>query len=102
MSGGGDPRIEAIAATYRLLGDPTRLRVLLACMDGPIAVGDIAARVGASQPLVSHHLRLLRGARLVRGERHQRRVLYATADEHISRMLTDMLEHAAEEQAPPL
>ncbi|NLC60549.1 MAG: ArsR family transcriptional regulator, partial [Gammaproteobacteria bacterium] len=42
------------------------------------------------------------GARLVRGERHQRRVLYATADEHISRMLTDMIEHAGEEQAPPL
>ncbi len=102
MSGGGDPRIEAIAATYRLLGDPTRLRVLLACMDGPIAVGDIAARVGASQPLVSHHLRLLRGARLVRGERQQRRILYVTADDHVSHMLTDMLEHAAEDQAPPL
>ncbi|MGO1542331.1 MAG: ArsR/SmtB family transcription factor [Luteimonas sp.] len=96
MNASNDPRIETIAATYRLLGDPTRLRVLLACLDGPIAVGDIAARIGASQPLVSHHLRLLRGARLVRGERHQRRVLYATADAHISHMLADMLEHADE------
>lgn len=96
-----DARIETIAATYRLLGDPTRLRVLLACMHGPIAVGDIAARIGASQPLVSHHLRLLRGARLVRGERHQRHVLYSTADEHVSHMLTDMLEHAGETDRDP-
>lgn len=93
---GGDPRIDAIAGTYRLLGDPTRLRVLLACLEGPIAVGEIAHRIGASQPLVSHHLRLLRGARLVRGERRQRRVLYATADAHISNMLIDMLDHATE------
>lgn len=93
-----DDRIDTIAATYRLLGDPTRLRVLLACLDGPIAVGDIAARTGASQPLVSHHLRLLRGARLVRGERRQRQVFYSTADAHIRDMLIDMLEHVAEPQ----
>ncbi|WP_024889097.1 ArsR/SmtB family transcription factor [Luteimonas huabeiensis] len=99
MTSADDARVETIAATYRLLGDPTRLRVLLACLDGPIAVGDIARRIGASQPLVSHHLRLLRGARLVRGERRQRQVLYATADAHIRDMLTDMLEHAAEPHA---
>jgi DNA-binding transcriptional ArsR family regulator len=91
-----DARLDTIAATYRLLGDPTRLRVLLACLDGPIAVGDIAQRIDASQPLVSHHLRLLRGARLVRGERRQRQVFYATADAHIRDMLIDMLEHAGE------
>lgn len=96
MSSGDDASVETIAATCRLLGDPTRLRVLLACMHGPIAVGDIAASIGASQPLVSHHLRLLRGARLVRGERQQRRILYVTADDHVSHMLTDMLDHAAE------
>ena len=96
MSSGDDASVETIAATCRLLGDPTRLRVLLACMDGPVAVGDIALRIGASQPLVSHHLRLLRGARLVRGERQQRRILYVTADDHVSHMLTDMLDHAAE------
>lgn len=96
MIAGGDPRIDSIAATYRLLGDPTRLRVLLACLDGPIAVGEIANHIGASQPLVSHHLRRLRSARLVRSERRQRQVFYATADAHISDMLMDMLAHAAE------
>ena len=91
-----NPHVLALRRRFRVPDDDARLRVLLACMHGPIAVGDIAARIGASQPLVSHHLRLLRGARLVRGERHQRHVLYSTADGHISHMLTDMLEHARE------
>ena len=95
-----DAQTTIIAETYRLLGDPTRLRVLLACLDGPVAVGDIARITGASQPLVSHHLRLLRGARLVRGQRRQRQVLYATADAHIRDMLVDMIEHAGEDASP--
>ncbi|MBB3344676.1 metalloregulator ArsR/SmtB family transcription factor [Luteimonas sp. RC10] len=90
--------VEILAGTFRLLGDPTRLRVLLTCLDGPVPVGEIARRTGASQPLVSHHLRLLRGARLVRGERRQRQVFYATADAHIRDMLVDMLAHADEPQ----
>ena len=91
-----DARIALIAETYRLLGDPTRLRVLLACLDGPLAVGAIAERTGASQPLVSHHLRLLHGARLVRRHKQQRHVLYEAADAHIRDMLHDMIEHAGE------
>ncbi|KLI99058.1 ArsR family transcriptional regulator [Luteimonas sp. FCS-9] len=99
MATGHDPgHIEILAGTFRLLGDPTRLRVLLTCLDGPVPVGEIARRTGASQPLVSHHLRLLRGARLVRGERRQRQVFYATADAHIRDMLLDMLAHADEPQ----
>jgi DNA-binding transcriptional ArsR family regulator len=92
-----DAQITVIAETYRLLGDPTRLRVLLACLGEPIAVGDIATTVNASPSLVSHHLRLLRAARLVRGTRRNRQVFYAAADEHIAHMLADMIEHAMEE-----
>ena len=97
MTAVDDARLESVAATFRLLGDPTRLRVLLACLDGPIAVGDIAQRTGASQPLVSHHLRLLRGARLVRGTRAQRHVLYEADDAHVRDMLQDMLDHSGEQ-----
>lgn len=98
MHSPSDAQIAVIAETYRLLGDPTRLRVLLACLSAPIAVGDIARAVNASPSLVSHHLRLLRAARLVRGTRRNRQVFYETADEHIARMLADMIEHAMEEQ----
>jgi DNA-binding transcriptional ArsR family regulator len=97
VSAPSDAQITVIAETYRLLGDPTRLRVLLACLPAPIAVGDIAKAVNASPSLVSHHLRLLRAARLVRGTRRNRQVFYETADEHIAHMLTDMIEHAMED-----
>ena len=100
MSTPSDAQIAVIAETYRLLGDPTRLRVLLACLGEPIAVGDIARAVNASPSLVSHHLRLLRAARLVRGTRRNRQVFYETADEHIARMLADMIEHAMEDHDP--
>lgn len=92
-----ESQIVVIAETYRLLGDPTRLRVLLACLPAPIAVGDIAKAVNASPSLVSHHLRLLRAARLVRGTRQNRQVFYQTADAHIAHMLTDMIDHAMED-----
>lgn len=92
-----DQHLTVIAETYRLLGDPTRLKVVLTCLDGPIAVGDIAKATGASQSLVSHHLRLLRAARLVRGTRRNKQVFYEVEDDHIARMLTDMIAHAAEE-----
>ena len=87
-----------LAETFRLLGDPTRLRILFFCIARPQSVGDIAGSLGLSPSLVSHHLRLLRGARLVRGERRSRQVFYAVADCHVSDMLTDMAVHIAEDQ----
>lgn len=86
-----------LAETFRLLGDPTRLKILLYCLSGPQSVGEIAGGLELSQSLVSHHLRLLRGARLVRGERRARQVFYALADSHVSDMLADMASHVAEE-----
>ena len=88
-----------LAETFRLLGDPTRLRILFSCIGGVRPVGDIAASLGLSQSLVSHHLRLLRGARLVRGERRAKQVFYALADRHVSDMLADMAVHIAEDRA---
>jgi DNA-binding transcriptional ArsR family regulator len=89
-------KIERMADMFRLLGDPTRLQILLACLNDPIAVGSIAAQVNASPSLVSHHLRLLKAGRLVRGVRVNRQVFYQVADGHVAHMLTDMLEHAGE------
>lgn len=86
-----------LAETFRLLGDPTRLRILFYCLSQPRSVGGIADGLDLSPSLVSHHLRLLRGARLVRGERRSRQVFYALADAHVSDMLADMATHVAEE-----
>jgi DNA-binding transcriptional ArsR family regulator len=95
--GAQDIDVNLVAETFKLLGDPTRLRILLACLDGPRSVGEIAAATGASQSLVSHHLRLLRGARLVKGTRDARQVFYQAADQHVRHMIQDVIEHSAEE-----
>ena len=88
--------IVPLADLFRLLGDPTRLRIVLACVDERRAVGAIAEGLGLSSSLVSHHLRLLRAARIVRAERQGKQVFYLAADRHISAMLAGMLEHVAE------
>jgi DNA-binding transcriptional ArsR family regulator len=91
-----DPQIAQLADLFHLLGDPTRLRIVLACMPAPIAVSEIAATLELSGSLVSHHLRLLRAARIVKSERQGKQVFYSAADAHISGVLNDMLEHIAE------
>ncbi len=88
-----------LAETFHLLGDPTRLRIVIACLAGPVSVGDIAARVGASPSLASHHLRLLKAARLVAAERRGKQVFYAAADDYIRTVLDDMIEHIAEDES---
>lgn len=88
------------ADMFRLLGDPTRLKVMLACLEGPAPVGAIAEAAGASPSLASHHLRLLRAAGLARGRRKSRQVLYEVADSHVRRMLAEVLAHAAHPQEP--
>lgn len=91
-----DDRVVPLADLFRLLGDPTRLRIVLACADQQRPVGAIAESLRLSASLVSHHLRLLRAARIVRAERQGKQVFYRAADQHISGMLAEMLEHVAE------
>jgi DNA-binding transcriptional ArsR family regulator len=91
-----DESVAQLADLFHLLGDPTRLRIVLACVAAPIAVGDIAVTLDLSPSLVSHHLRLLRAARIVKSGRQGKQVFYSAADAHISDVLRDMLEHIAE------
>jgi ArsR family transcriptional regulator, lead/cadmium/zinc/bismuth-responsive transcriptional repressor len=91
-----DHAVAQLADLFHLLGDPTRLRIVLSCLDQPVAVGDIAAQLELSSSLVSHHLRLLRAARIVKAERQGKQIFYSAADAHISDVVADMLEHIAE------
>ena len=91
-----DNSVAQLADLFHLLGDPTRLRIVLSCLPAPIAVGDIAATLDLSSSLVSHHLRLLRAARIVKAERKGKQMFYSAADAHITGVLADMLEHIAE------
>jgi len=94
-----DNLVDELADLFHLLGDPTRLRIVLACLAQPIAVGDIAANLQLSSSLVSHHLRLLRAARIVKAERQGKQVFYTAADAHISGLLANMFEHIAEPES---
>ena len=88
--------VETLAETFRLLGDPNRLRIVLTCLEGPVSVGTIVERVGLSQTLVSHHLRLLRATRLLKSDKSGRQVFYSLPDCHVREMLTNVIDHVTE------
>ena len=90
--------VEGLAETFRLLGDPTRVRILDALSGGELCVCDIAGLVGISESAVSHQLRLLRGKRLVRPRRAGRLIYYAIDDQHIMELLRQALTHVNEER----
>jgi len=85
-----------LADTFRVLGDPTRVRILDALAGGELCVCDIASLVGISESAVSHQLRLLRGMRLVRPRRAGRLVYYTVDDQHIIELLRQALTHVEE------
>jgi ArsR family transcriptional regulator len=94
-----EDQVVELAEMFRLMSDPTRLRIILASLDAPVPVGEMAERLNISASLVSHHLRLLRAARLLQAERRGRQVFYVVGDSHIRSMLTDMVDHVAEGEA---
>jgi DNA-binding transcriptional ArsR family regulator len=92
----GARTVERLADTFRILGDPTRVKILDSLSGGELCVCDIASLVGISESAASHQLRLLRGMRLVRPRRSGRLVYYAVDDHHILELLTQALTHVQE------
>lgn len=93
--------VEGLADTFRVLGDPTRVRILDALSHGELCVCDLAAVLKLSQSAVSHQLRLLRGLRLVRPRRDGRMVFYALDDRHIISLFRQTLRHVEEGVGSP-
>lgn len=89
-----------LADLFRLLGEPNRLRLVAACLDGPRSVGELTEAVGVSQSLVSQHLRLLRAGRLLKQTRSGRNMIYALPDCQVRSMLTNMMDHVLEPEEP--
>ncbi|MEM9343146.1 MAG: metalloregulator ArsR/SmtB family transcription factor [Pseudomonadota bacterium] len=82
-----------LADTFGLLADPTRLSIVVSCMDQERSAGEIAETLGTSASLTSHHLRLLRSARILKSERRGKQVFYSMADACVHSVLTIMIEH---------
>ncbi|MBQ8395786.1 MAG: winged helix-turn-helix transcriptional regulator [Oscillospiraceae bacterium] len=85
-----------ISELYKAMSDPTRVRILFSRIPGEMCVCDITELVGVSQSAVSHQLRTLKQAGLVRYRRDGKTMYYSIADSHVSTMLAMGLEHIAE------
>jgi DNA-binding transcriptional ArsR family regulator len=83
-----------LAEQFKLLADPTRARLLCALLEGgELCVCDLADTIGVAESSVSHALRLLRTAGIVRNRRHGRMIFYSLADDHVRLLLDLSLEH---------
>lgn len=88
-----DDKAIELAELFRLMGDPSRLKIVLSCLDRARCVSDMAEETTLSLSLVSHHLRLLRAAGMVRAERRGKRVFYRAADAQVRCVIIDMVAH---------
>lgn len=77
------PSADELARQFALMADPTRLRVLIALSSGELCVCDLAAATAINRTTVSHQLRTLRDARLVRRRREGKVIYYALDDDHV-------------------
>ncbi|KGM14203.1 ArsR family transcriptional regulator [Cellulomonas bogoriensis 69B4 = DSM 16987] len=92
--------MRAAAELFKALSSPARLRLLIELQRGPACVHELVQALGVSQSLVSQHLRVLRGAKLVSGDRRGKEIVYTLKDTHVSHLITDALAHAHEPAAP--
>ena len=88
--------IEDLSYFYKVMGDPTRLRLLMTLAGGELSVSDLCNVIGMSRSAVSHQLRELRNAKLVKPRRDGKTVYYSLDDEHVLSVLNVALEHVKE------
>jgi ArsR family transcriptional regulator, zinc-responsive transcriptional repressor len=88
---------ETAGDLLKVLAAPARLAIVTELADQSRYVHELVDRLGLSQPLVSAHLRVLRGAHLVRVERQGREVAYFLSDQHVARIVADAVHHSMEE-----
>lgn len=90
-------QIITLSDTLHLMGEANRLKLLITCLQGPKSVSELAEHLQLSLPLTSHHLSLLRSARLLVARRDGKHIYYSIFDTHVRCILEDMLKHFTEE-----
>jgi len=91
-----DETLYKLAATFKVLGDPTRTKIISALLQEELCVCDLASLIGISQSAISHQLRVLRNMNLVKYRKDGRIAYYSLDDDHISSILTAGLKHVEE------
>ncbi len=90
---------ETAAGLFRAVGDPERLRMLAILARGERCVTELAEAVGASLSTASQRLRVLRGEGLLQRRRDGKHIYYSLADDHVSELIGNALDHASEDHA---
>ena len=93
------PRDTLVAAgeLLRALAAPVRIAIVLQLHDSERCVHELVDALGVTQPLISQHLRVLKSAGVVHGERHGREVVYRLVDDHLAHIVVDAVTHVEEE-----
>ena len=91
-----DKEMLRLATTFKIMGDPTRLNIIMALKGGEMCVCDIAAYIGISESAVSHQLRRLRESSLVCSRRDGQVLYYTLDDDHVQGLVNVGLEHVRE------
>lgn len=90
--------LDAAGDILRALAAPVRIAIVLQLRESQRCVHELVDALGVPQPLVSQHLRILKSAGVVAGERSGREVLYRLVDHHLAHIVVDAVEHAGEER----
>lgn len=91
-----DQALDDLTELFKILGDHTRLRILRALVDSEMQVGQIAESLNMTASAISHQLRVLKQAKLVRGSREGKAIRYSIDDEHVELILRQGLMHVKE------
>ncbi|GAA4856026.1 metalloregulator ArsR/SmtB family transcription factor [Actinomycetospora corticicola] len=89
--------LEAAGELLRALAAPVRIAVVMQLRHSPRCVHELVDTLGVTQPLISQHLRVLKAAGVVRGERRGREVVYRLVDDHLAHIVVDAVEHVQED-----
>lgn len=85
-----------LADLFKVFADTTRIKILYALMGRELSVGDLAEVIGATQSAVSHQLRTLKQAHLVKFQRDGKNVIYSLSDDHVYTMIAQGMTHICE------
>ena len=92
----GEEVIGGLTEIFKILGDPTRLKICIFLSQAELCVCDLAAMLNISESAVSHQLRLLRSLHLVKYRRDGKMAFYSLADSHVAALIKQGLDHAEE------
>lgn len=91
-----DEVLSDLAELFKIFGDETRIRILFILFEVEVNVTDLARTLGMTQSAISHQLRILKNARLIRNRRDGKNIFYALADDHVRTIIAMGKEHVEE------